>query len=98
MTIYLVRHGLADHESNPLDPGLSTLGQEQARATADALRHLSGARVIVSPLRRTLETAAPIAEALACEARVRVEVSEVFDPGTPAEERRAWLGPFMAGT
>lgn len=96
MTIYLVRHGQAQAGVEELDPGLTPLGHDQARAAAAALRDALGGRVIVSPLRRTLETAAPIAEVLACTAVTRVEVAEVFDPSMPAEQRRNMIGPFMA--
>ncbi|MBA4181331.1 MAG: histidine phosphatase family protein [Anaerolinea sp.] len=97
MTIYLVRHGLAAAGVDDLDPGLSDLGHAQARATAEALKPKGAARLVVSPLRRTRETAAPVAAALGLEPELRDEVSEVFDPGMPAEDRKAMLGPFMAG-
>lgn len=96
MTIYLVRHGQAQAGVEELDPGLTPLGHEQARAAAAALREALGGRVVVSPLRRTLETAVPIAEALACSPVTRIEVAEVFDPSMPAEQRRNMIGPFMA--
>lgn len=96
MTIYLVRHGQAQAGVEELDPGLTPLGHDQARAAAGALREARGGRVIVSPLRRTLETAVPIAETLACTAVTRLEVAEVFDPSMPAEQRRNMIGPFMA--
>lgn len=55
----------------PGDPGLSALGHAQAASTAAWLRvHLSAVPVAIwsSPLRRAVETAAPIAAALAIEA------------------------------
>lgn len=97
MTLYLVRHGLALAGVEDLDPGLADAGHEQAKLAAKALSETNTKRVITSPLRRTRETAAPIAEALACETVVRVEVAEVFDPSMPAEQRRNMIGPFMAG-
>ncbi|MGD9935064.1 MAG: histidine phosphatase family protein [Dehalococcoidia bacterium] len=97
MTIYLVRHGLAEAGVDALDPGLAPLGRQQADAAANALRDLRAGRLLVSPLRRTRETAEPIAEALTLEAEVRDEVAEVFDPSWPATERQAMIGPFMAG-
>jgi len=99
VTIYLVRHGLAmaGVEDLDLDPGLADPGHEQARATADALRQLRVARLVVSPLRRTRETAIPIAQRLALEPEFRDEVAEVFDPRMEADARRAMIGPFMAG-
>ena len=97
MTIYLVRHGLAEAGVEDLDPGLAPLGHEQARAAAEWLRSRNIGRVVVSPLRRTRETAAPIAAAFSLEPEVREEVAEVFAPDMPAGERQAMVGPFMAG-
>jgi broad specificity phosphatase PhoE len=97
MTIYLVRHGLAAAGVEDLDPGLSEIGHEQARATADALRHARSPRLVVSPLRRTRETAHPIEGALGLSPEIREEVAEVFDPSMPVEERTKMLAPFMAG-
>ena len=97
MTLYLIRHGLAAAGLDDLDPGLAPLGREQAKITARALGHLTPSRLVVSPLRRTRETAEPIAEALGLEAEVRDEVAEVFDPSVPAAERQAFIGPFMEG-
>lgn len=97
MTIYIVRHGLAAAGVEDLDPGLAELGHQQARAAAEALKAVRSPRLVVSPLRRTRETAAPIAADLGLEAEIRDEVAEVFDPAMPAEERTRMLGPFMAG-
>lgn len=97
MTLYLVRHGLAAAGVDDLDPGLAELGHEQARLAAQFLASVNSERVITSPLRRTRETAKPIGEVLKCEPIVRVEVAEVFDPSMPVEQRRAMIGPFMAG-
>lgn len=98
MTLYLIRHGLAAAGLDDLDPGLAPLGHEQAAITARALRKLTPSRLIVSPLRRTRETADPIAEAFGLEPEIRNEVAEVFDPSLPSEERKAIIGPFMDGT
>jgi broad specificity phosphatase PhoE len=97
MTIYLVRHGLASAGVGDLDPGLAELGHQQAYATAVVLRPVRPARLVVSPLRRTRETANPIARALTLKQEIRDEVAEVFDPRMPAAERAAMIGPFMAG-
>ena len=99
MTIFLVRHGRAQAGVEDLDPGLDDLGKAQAAAVALVLSSLlpPPSSLVVSPLRRTIETAEPIASALEIEPEVRVEVAEVFDPTMPVDERRAMLGPFMAG-
>ncbi|MBI5949289.1 MAG: histidine phosphatase family protein [Chloroflexi bacterium] len=97
MTIYLVRHGLAAAGTAELDPGLATLGHAQARAAANRLWGANAGRLLVSPLRRTRETAEPIAAALGLAEEIREEVAEVFDPSMPVQERQAMIGPFMAG-
>ncbi len=97
MTLYLVRHGLAAAGVADLDPGLAELGHEQARAAATALRGINAVRLVVSPLKRTRETAEPIAGALSLAPEIRKEVAEVFDPSMPSEQRSAMIGPFMAG-
>jgi len=97
VTIYLIRHGLAAAGADDLDPGLAELGHEQARAAAKGLIGVTLPRLVVSPLRRTRETAAPIAEALGVIPEIRDEVAEVFDPSMPSGQRKAMIGPFMAG-
>lgn len=97
MTIFLVRHGRAAASVEDRDPGLDDIGRAQAAAAAEALRGKPARRLVVSPLRRTRETAAPIAVALGLQPEVRDEVAEVFDPTMPVDERRAMIGPFMAG-
>jgi broad specificity phosphatase PhoE len=96
-TVYLLRHGLAAAGLDDLDPGLAPLGHEQAAATAVWFRGVCTGQLVVSPLRRTRETAAPIATELSLAAEIRREVSEVFDPSLPVSERQASIGPLMAG-
>ena len=98
MTLYLVRHGRAAAGVEDLDPGLDALGHEQAAAVADALGGKPIGRLVVSPMRRTLETMAPLASKTGLQPEVREEVSEVFDPSMPSEERSVMIGPFMQGT
>ena len=95
--LILVRHGLAAQGVEDLDPGLSDVGHEQARITAGALKDSNVNRLVVSPLRRTQETAGPIAQALGLTPELRTEVAEVFDPSMPVEERQNMIGPFMRG-
>lgn len=97
MTIYLIRHGQAMAGSEDLDPGLAEIGQRQAKTTAEAMISKRVTRLVVSPLRRTRETAEPIAGAFGLNAEVREEVAEVFAPDMPIEQRTAMIGPFMAG-
>jgi hypothetical protein len=97
MTIYLVRHGRAAAGVEDLDPGLDESGQEQALYVGQALAGRPVGRLVVSPMRRTRETIAPLAAALGIEPEVREEVSEVFDPAMASDARRTMIGPFMQG-
>jgi probable phosphoglycerate mutase len=70
MRILLVRHGQTpanvrgELDTDVPGPGLTELGTRQAEAVVDALGHESIAAIYVSKLRRTHETAAPLAAAL----------------------------------
>ena len=101
MALYLVRHGRAAAGIEDFDPGLDQLGRAQAALAARALAELTAGteelRLIVSPLRRTRETAEPIAELLKLAPEIRSEVSEVFDPAMKLDERRSMLGPLLGG-
>jgi broad specificity phosphatase PhoE len=95
--LYLVRHGRAAAGVEDLDPGLDELGHAQARAAAQALLQVGARRLVVSPLRRTRETAEPFATALGLTPEIRNEVAEVFDPELAVTDRRAMLGPLLSG-
>ena len=97
MTLYLVRHGRAQAGVENLDPGLDELGHQQAAAVADALAGKALGRLVVSPMRRTVATMAPLAARTGILPEVREEVSEVFDPRMPSDQRSAMIGPFMQG-
>lgn len=66
--LILVRPGLADDRGD--DPGLSDEGRAQARSVAQALTALGPLAVVAAPLRRAVETAAPMAERWRVEPRV----------------------------
>ena len=93
--IVLVRHGASSPPvegiPNPLvgghsDPALAEAGRAQAELVAEGLRHEPVSAIFVSTLRRTQETAAPLAEALGIE------------PEPPLEElREVFLGDFEGG-
>jgi probable phosphoglycerate mutase len=85
--ILLVRHG----ESQPVDPDhpfelvdghgdppLDPVGVEQAERLADRLAGENIAAVYVTTLRRTVETAAPLAERLGIVPSVEPELREVY--------------------
>lgn len=67
-TVLLIRHGATPTTGRVLPGragglGLSAAGHEQAESAAERLRSVKVAAVYASPLRRTRETAAPIAAA-----------------------------------
>lgn len=95
--LYLVRHGEPSGtwiDSN--DPGLTDLGREQARAAADRLRLVQPKQIVSSPLRRALETAAPLAEALSMRPIIAEPVAEIPSPANMSLENRGeWLRAIM---
>jgi broad specificity phosphatase PhoE len=83
--LVLVRHAEPGRPEDTVlraDPGLSADGRSQAKAVADRLCHESWHALYTSPQRRSLETAAPIGDALGLEATV-VEGLAEFDFGHP---------------
>jgi broad specificity phosphatase PhoE len=110
--LVLVRHAQPDWEPEGLavdDPGLTALGREQARRTAELLAGERFDALHVSPYRRTRETAAPIAEALGLEprfdswlrecglpslaGRTNEEVRRYFEEYHSLDFERLWDGP-----
>ena len=90
--LYLVRHGQAaarwdqDH-----DPGLDDIGRRQALTLADALEPQGPLPVVVSPLRRTRETAAALEERWRVTASVEPDVGEILSPSDDLALRTEWL-------
>ncbi len=83
----LVRHGESaparDDAPFPLvdghgDPPLDPVGHEQAERLAERLEHEDITAIYVTTLRRTAETAAPLAARLGIEPRVEPELREVY--------------------
>lgn len=100
MRIHLVRHGRAaagwDRDS---DPPLDDRGAEQAAQLAARLGPLGPRPIVVSPMRRCRETAAPLAARWGVEPSIEVLVGEIPSPlGVPMVERVAWLRAVMART
>jgi broad specificity phosphatase PhoE len=90
--LYLVRHGQAaagwDQDA---DPGLSETGRAQAEAAAVELAPLGPLPIVTSPLRRTRETAAPLAAAWGVSPTIDPAVSEIPSPTDDLAERGEWL-------
>jgi probable phosphoglycerate mutase len=85
--VVLVRHGASEAAvigaRFPLidghsDPALAESGQAQAGMVAEALRHEDVAGIFASTLRRTQESAAPLAAELGMEPQILFELREVF--------------------
>jgi broad specificity phosphatase PhoE len=105
--MYFVRHGQSEFNvhfaKTRIDPGiedpaLTELGRRQARSVAAALAPRGPVRIVASPYRRTLETAAILAEALGLPVEVDALVRErcwfACDIGTPASTLRT-LWPHL---
>lgn len=94
--LWLVRHGRAAsaYDAHP-DPGLDEVGAEQAQITADRLESLGPLRVLVSPLRRTRETAQPLEQRWETTAVVEPRVAEIPAPTDDLEERGEWIRQTM---
>lgn len=97
--LLIIRHGLPvriDDAEGPADPGLSELGHEQARRVADWLGREKITAVYTSPMRRAVQTAAPLGAVLGMEPVIDDEVAE-FDRGQhfyiPLEELKAAKDP-----
>jgi broad specificity phosphatase PhoE len=98
--LILVRHGeAAAGWGADADPGLIDEGHRQAVESAATLGPLGPLPIVVSPLRRTRETAGALEERWGVAARVEPRVGEVRSPDDADLEGRAvWLRGFMGGT
>ncbi len=100
--VVLVRHAQPDWEPDGRavdQPALTCVGREQARRTAAALAAERFDHVYVSPLRRAVETAEPIAEALGMEALEVAWLGELRLPkmeGKTAAEVQEFFGEARA--
>ena len=96
----LVRHGRAAAGwDNHRDPGLDDVGQAQAAAMALALAPLGPLPIVCSPMRRTRETARPLAKAWGVDVLIDPAVGEIVAPdGVEMGERTAWLRRAVEGS
>jgi 2,3-bisphosphoglycerate-dependent phosphoglycerate mutase len=88
--VILARHGSVEHQTfdsfgqsdevigGHSDPDLTELGRRQAVALAARLRDVPARGLFVTPLRRTQQTAAPLAVELGLEPRVEPDLREVY--------------------
>jgi len=87
MDLLLLRHGQSEAyvDGSPFrlvdgqgDPPLSALGVEQARRLSTRLSGAGINAIYVTPLRRTAQTAAPLAQQLGLDLRIEAGLREVF--------------------
>ncbi len=97
--LHLVRHGQAlAGWGTDVDPGLSVIGVAQAEAVAGHLGAALAPRpIVVSPLRRTRETAAPLAIRWGRAPIVEPAVREIPSPTPDLAERARWLDGALRG-
>jgi broad specificity phosphatase PhoE len=98
--ITLVRHGRAAAGfGDDADPHLHDDGVAQAGALADELAATAAPLpIVVSPLRRTRETAMPLAERWGVTPVVDERVAEIPSPTDDLDARAAWLAIALRGT
>lgn len=85
MRLILIRHAApvrAEGVASGADPELSELGHRQAQRLAEALAGEPIVDIVSSPLRRALETATPLADALGHTIRTEPGLAE-YDYGMP---------------
>lgn len=101
MELVLVRHAEphrvdATEHGGAADPGLTERGRRQADALAEWLRDEDVAAVLASPLRRAIETAAPVAATHGHELEIVDDLAEYDRHSTtyiPVEELRGTDSP-----
>jgi len=99
LRIYLVRHAIAEEEAAGMPDAERRLTEDGARRMLRAARGLheigvAPDRVVSSPLRRALETAALLARVLAPE--LEVEIEACLAPGSEPPEVVRWLASVRA--
>lgn len=91
MELVLIRHGQPEWVRdglNVVDPPLTELGHRQAASLVDAMGATEFDEILVSPLLRARQTAAPVLDALGRSEDIDLWLEEIRDPkwhGTPAE-------------
>jgi broad specificity phosphatase PhoE len=95
--LHLVRHGRSEASwADHLDPGLRDEGRAQAEAVADELAgRIDPVPIWSSPLLRTQQTAAPLAERWSATIGLAPAFGEIPSPSTDPKERSAWLQSAM---
>jgi broad specificity phosphatase PhoE len=96
MKIVLVRHGQAAAGwGDDADPGLSSVGHDQARAVAERLAVLGPLPILTSPMVRCQETAAALAQKWDVTPVVTEGIGEIKAPDHDVSTRGPWLREVM---
>ena len=96
MQITLVRHGQSEANAGlteHLDSPLTALGRQQAELTAQRLSQAALTRAYVSPLRRALQTIAPLCALTQMRAEVYADICEYFSAHWPGYRTFPGLTP-----
>ncbi len=96
--LYIVAHAQSQHHVDKVvggwfDTGLTPLGERQARAVAGRLQALvgeTGATIVSSDLKRAVETAAIVAEALGATVSLDTDLREM-NYGSAGGRPQAWM-------
>jgi broad specificity phosphatase PhoE len=96
--LILVRHGRAAAGWDvDIDPGLDDVGRAQAEAMRATMAPRGPLPIVVSPLRRTRETAAVLEQDWSAVAVVDPAVGEIPTPIDDLKARATWLRGVLAG-
>ena len=82
LKLYLLRHGETTYSRTggycgALDPELTSIGVQMAKAFADAYCTIPWSAVFVSPMKRTIATAKPLCDAVGIEMQLRDGLKEI---------------------
>jgi len=94
--IYLIRHGRAAAgwgESD--DPGLDSMGREQAIQVSRAMQAMNPMHIVSSPMKRARETAEPLVKAWECISEIDPRFSEIPTPNNVPFNRKAWIKDIL---
>ena len=95
--IYLIRHGRAAAGwGESVDPGLSSLGREQAAQASKTMQNMHRMPIISSPMARASETAAPLARAWDCMVEFDPRFSEIPTPEHIPFNRKEWIKDILS--
>lgn len=95
-TIYLIRHG--QKEPHAGDPGLTTIGIDQAKQTGKFLSQFPISKIVSSPFKRTVETAQNIASELQLEHTLHDDLVERMNWNDPTVTRQQFLQEWIKAT